>query len=266
MHKDFSRRLKIEYPDEIGELAFDFNNMTSNLDRAYNKLKEYALDEAIAKKEVFNRERETLEILGRASDYKDEETGAHIVRVSSYSLLIAQAHGMDKAMQDLLYYSAPLHDIGKIGIPDSILLKLGKLTEKEKEIMETHTTMGYEILENFSSKYLKAGAVIAISHHERYDGTGYPKGLKGDEIPLFGRIVSLADVFDALSTKRPYKDPWTFEEITAFFKDEKGNHFDPSLVDLFIANLSKVEQIYNDNQELKTKYFDHKEIPSISKL
>ncbi len=247
--KDFSRKIKIEYPDEIGELAFDFNDMTSNLDLAYKKLKKYALDEAIAKKEVFVRENETLNVLGKASDYKDPETGAHIIRVSNYSRLLSEALGQSKALQDLLYYAAPLHDIGKLGIPDSILLKPGKLTSEEFEVIKTHTTIGYKILANPSSKYLKAGAVIAISHHEKYDGTGYPKGLRGDGIPIFGRIVSIADVFDALSTKRPYKDPWPFEKVVDLIEEERGKHFDPEIVDLFIKNISGIRQIFETNDQ-----------------
>jgi response regulator RpfG family c-di-GMP phosphodiesterase len=245
--KDFSRKVKIEYPDEIGELAFEFNDMTSNLDLAYKKLKKYALDEAIARKEIIIREKETLDVLGRASDYKDQETGAHILRVSKYSLLLSRALGQSKAIQDLLYYASPLHDIGKIGIPDHVLLKQGNLTVKEFDIIKTHTTLGYEILQNLSSKYLKAGAVIALSHHEKFDGSGYPKGLEGADIPIFGRIVSLADVFDALTSKRPYKDPWPIEDILDYINAEKGKHFDPNLVELFIHNFSEVEKILKTN-------------------
>jgi len=243
VYKDFSRKVRIEYPDEIGELAFDFNSMTSNLHLAYNKLKKHALNEAIAKKEIFARENETLHILGKASDYKDPETGAHIARVSNYSLIISKSLGQNKAMQDLLNYAAPLHDIGKLGISDSILLKPGRLSADEFDIMKTHTSIGYEILENQSSKYLKAGAVIAMSHHEKYDGTGYPKGLKGDDIPIFGRIVSIADVFDALTTKRPYKEAWPFEKALDLIREERGKHFDPGFVDIFVANRSKIRQI-----------------------
>ncbi len=244
-YKDFSRKVRIEYPDEIGELAFDFNDMTSNLDLAYKKLKKYALDEAIARKEIFIREKETLNVLGNASDYKDPETGAHIARVSKYSLLISQALGQDKAIQDLLYYTAPLHDIGKLGIPDSILLKPGKLSKEEFLIIKTHTTIGFNILKNSSSKYLKAGAIIAKTHHESFDGTGYPNGLKGTDIPVFGRIVNIADVFDALTTKRPYKDAWLFDNTMDYIMDNKNSYFDSDLADLFFKNKKEVKDIYN---------------------
>ncbi|MCK5154285.1 MAG: HD domain-containing protein [Spirochaetales bacterium] len=245
--KKFSRKIKIEYPDEIGELAFEFNEMTYNLDLTYSQLKKYAIDEAIAKKEVFIRENETLDVLGKASEYKDAETGAHITRVSSYSLILSESYGLSQDMRDLLYMAAPLHDIGKLGVPDSILLKPGRLTPEEIETMKEHTSIGYKILVNSSSKYLKAGAVIAISHHEKFDGTGYPRGLEGEDIPVFGRIVSIADVFDALTTKRPYKDAWPFEKAVNFIKEEKGKHFDPVFVDLFIENLSKIRQIFDNH-------------------
>lgn len=248
--KNFSRKIKIEYPDEIGELAFEFNEMTYNLDITYSQLKKYAIDEAIARKEVFTRENETLDILGKASDYKDADTGAHITRVSNYSLILSESYGQSQDMRDLLFMAAPLHDIGKLGIPDSVLLKPERLTPEEIEIMKEHTLIGYEILANSSSKYLKAGAVIAISHHEKFDGTGYPKGLKGDDIPIFGRIVSIADVFDALTTKRPYKDAWPFEKAVDFITEERGKHFDPVFVDLFIENLSKIRQIFENNTEI----------------
>ncbi len=247
-YKDFSRKVRIEYSDEIGELAFDFNDMTSNLDLAYKKLKKYALDEAIAKKEIFIREKETLNVLGNASDYKDPETGAHIARVSEYSLILSKALGQDKAIQDLLYYTAPLHDIGKLGIPDAILLKPGKLSTEEFEIIKTHTTIGFNILKNPSSKYLKAGAIIAKTHHEKFDGTGYPNSLTGTNIPVFGRIVSIADVFDALTTKRPYKPAWPFERALDLIMEERGRQFDPDLVNIFYKNISMIKDIYTNFQ------------------
>ena len=243
--KNFSRKIKIEYPDEIGELAFEFNEMTYNLDLTYSRLKKYAIEEAIARKEVFTRENETLDVLGKASDYKDAETGAHISRVSRYSLILSESLGQSQDMKELLFMAVPLHDIGKLGIPDSVLLKPGRLSPKEVEEMKQHTSIGYEILANSSSKYLKAGAVIAVSHHEKFDGTGYPKGLKGNDIPVFGRIVSIADVFDALTSKRPYKEAWPFDKAVDFIREERGKHFDPVIVDIFIENLSKIKQIYD---------------------
>jgi len=192
------------------------------------------------------REHETLMILGKTAEYKDPETGAHVARVAHYSRLLALEYGQNEKMQDLLFYASPFHDIGKIGIPDSILLKEGKLTEGEFGLMKTHSAIGYDILKTSKSEYLKAGAVIAFTHHEKFDGTGYPNGLKGETIPLSGRIVAIADVFDALTSQRPYKAPWSLEKAFEFLENEKGKHFDPKLVECFIANQRRVEAIYEE--------------------
>lgn len=248
-HKDYKRQVEIEYPDEIGDLAHDFNTLTSNFDLAYSNLKEYALNEAIMLKELHTREYETLDVLARASDYKDPETAAHLVRVSHYARLLARLSGLDEETQSLIFHATPLHDIGKLGIPDSILLKEGRLTGEEKKIMQTHTDIGFEIMQNPYSKYLKAGAVIAMSHHERFDGSGYPNGLKGKDIPLFGRIVSLVDVFDALTTRRSYKDSWSFDDAVEEIGRQRGLHFDPELVDLFKEHLEDFRLIYLESRE-----------------
>ena len=201
--------------------------------------------------EILLREYETLYILGKASEYKDEETGSHIVRVANYSRLLARMMGEDKTNQDVMYHSSALHDIGKIGIPDSVLLKPGRLDDGEIAIMRTHSTNGHGILENAASSYLLTGAMIALTHHERFDGTGYPMQLSGYDIPLYGRIVCVADVFDALTTRRPYKKPWSLDMAFDLLRKERGKQFDPELVDAFLYNSTKVVQIYRDNSELK---------------
>jgi len=198
-----------------------------------------------ATRNILEGEFETLSVVGKTAEYKDPETGEHIHRVSGYALILAKAYELNEELQDIIVNAAPLHDIGKVGIPDKILLKPGKLEPDEWEIMKTHPLIGYEILKKAKSKYLNAGAVIAFTHHEKYDGSGYPKGLKGENIPIMGRIVAIADVFDALTTKRPYKEAWTFEDALAKLVLEKGRHFDPILVDLFIQNKFEVRQIYN---------------------
>ena len=197
--------------------------------------------------EILLREYETLYVLGKAAEYKDEDTGSHIIRVASYAKLIAGMLGENETSQDVVYHASALHDTGKIGIPDSILLKPARLSEEEFGIMRTHTTNGHGILEHSASSYLLNGAMIALTHHERYDGTGYPMKLSGDEIPLHGRIVCIADVFDALTTERPYKVPWPLERAFKLLKDERGRQFDPELVDAFLANSLRVEKIYEDN-------------------
>jgi len=184
--------------------------------------------------QILLREYETLYVLGKAAEYKDEDTGSHILRVASYAKLIAEMLGEDGTSQDVIYHASALHDVGKIGIPDSILLKPARLDDREVAVMRTHTTNGHGILEHSSSSYLLTGAMIALTHHERYDGAGYPMGLSGDDIPLYGRIVCIADVFDALTTKRPYKEPWPL---------------DPAPVEAFVNNLPKVEQIYHENTD-----------------
>ncbi|MEW5832227.1 MAG: HD domain-containing phosphohydrolase [Campylobacterota bacterium] len=190
------------------------------------------------------REHEALRILSRTAEYKDPETGSHIARVAHYSKMLARLCGLDEEEQELIFYAAPLHDIGKVGIEDAVLLKPGKLDEAEFERMKAHSDVGYEILADAQNPYLAAGAVIARSHHEKYNGTGYPYGLKGEEIPLYGRIVAIADVFDALTSIRPYKKAWSFEEAMALIVREKGEHFDPVLVDLFVQSEAEIREIF----------------------
>lgn len=187
---------------------------------------------------------ETLEVLSRTAEYKDPETGSHIARVSHYSKMLAEAYGLNDYEQELIFYAAPLHDIGKVGIEDIVLLKPGKLTQEEFERIKIHSLIGYNILRNSVNPYLHAGAIVAYTHHEKYNGTGYPKGIRADEIPLYGRIVAIADVFDALTSIRPYKRAWSFEEAMDLIEQEKGGHFDPILVDLFILNIDRVRKIY----------------------
>ncbi len=194
-------------------------------------------------------EHETLQMLGKSAEYKDPETNAHTQRVAYYCKLLARVYGLDENLQDIIFYASPFHDLGKIGIPDKILLKPGKLDDDEFSIMKNHAKIGYEILKGSKSKYLKAGGVIAYNHHEKYDGTGYPNGLKGENIPIFGRITAIADVFDALTSSRPYKKAWSLEEAFDFLIREKEVHFDPKLVDLFIENKNEVIDIHNKFKE-----------------
>ena len=194
-------------------------------------------------------EYETLQMLGKTAEFKDPETNAHTQRVAYYCKLLARAYGLDENLQDIIFYASPFHDLGKIGIPDNILLKPGKLDDDEFSIMKNHAKIGYEILKGSKSKYLKAGGVIAYNHHEKYDGTGYPNGLKGESIPIFGRITAVADVFDALTSSRPYKKAWSLEEAFDFLIEEKSVHFDPKLVDLFLENKNKVIDIHNKFKE-----------------
>ena len=193
-----------------------------------------------ATQEIVNRERETVVRLSKAAEYRDPETGAHILRMAHYSELIAAAMGLPKADQELLLEAAPMHDIGKVGIADHILLKPGKLDGAEFDIMKQHARIGFEILRGSSSQVLQTGALIAHSHHEKFDGTGYPNGLQGEEIPLFSRIVAVADVFDALTSERPYKNAWDLDRAARYLRANSGTHFDPRCVDLFFQNWDAV--------------------------
>lgn len=178
--------------------------------------------------------------LGRAAEYKDNETGLHVIRMSHYAKEIALAVGINETDADELLNAAPMHDIGKIGIPDFILQKPGKLTPDEWEIMKTHTTIGAMIIGDDNSNLLKIARTIALCHHEKWDGSGYPNGLRGDAIPIEARIVALADVFDALTSVRPYKTAWTIEQASDYIKQESGKHFDPDLVNAFVIALPKM--------------------------
>ena len=196
-----------------------------------------------------HKEHETLRVLSRTAEYKDEETANHVKRVSGYAVLMAKRLHLDETQQNILHFAAPLHDLGKVGTPDHILLKPGKLDDDEMKIMREHAAIGADILQNSTSPYLQAGHIIAISHHEKYDGSGYPKGLSGEAIPLYGRIVAIADVFDALTSVRPYKTAWSFDEAIDFLTQNAGKHFDPALVALFTVDLDEVHAIHTQYQD-----------------
>lgn len=186
---------------------------------------------------------QVIQRLGRASEYKDNETGMHVMRMSHYAKVVALAYGYSDEQADNLFNAAPMHDIGKIGIPDSIMLKPGKLTDEEFAEMKKHPEIGAEILGESDSDLIELAKVVSMTHHEKWDGTGYPNQLKGDEIPLAGRIVALADVFDALTSVRPYKDAWSVDKALDFITSQKYKHFDPLLVDLFISKIDDIIKI-----------------------
>lgn len=192
---------------------------------------------------IHERERETLHRISRAAEFRDPETGAHIQRMALYSKLIAKRLGLSTRDQELILYAAPLHDVGKIATPDAILLKPGKLTPEEFEIMKGHARSGFDLLDKSASPVVQAGAQIALTHHEKYDGSGYPQGLSGQSIPLLGRIVAVADVFDALTSERPYKKAWELDRATDFLKQGAGTHFDPHCVKAFFESWEGVLEV-----------------------
>ena len=192
---------------------------------------------------------EVIRQLGRAAEYKDNETGTHILRMSTYAKLIAQHIGLDNTRTELIYLSAPMHDIGKIGTPDAILQKAGALTPQEWEIIRKHPNQGADIIGNHHSLLLQTARTVALTHHEKFDGTGYPNGIKGYDIPLSGRIVALADVFDALTSKRPYKEAWSVERAVEYLIEQKGKHFDGDLVDTFLQHMDEIKAIMTQFQD-----------------
>lgn len=186
-----------------------------------------------------------IQRLGRAAEYKDNETGMHVQRMSHYSYVLALASGIDEESANELMLAAQMHDLGKIAIPDSILLKPGRLDDDEFKQMKAHTQIGADILSNPRSQLVALAYSIAMTHHEKWDGSGYPKGLKGLDIPLEGRIAAVADVFDALTSERPYKAAWSIEDAVRLLEQESGKHFDPDLVRLFVQELPKIIDIKN---------------------
>jgi len=189
------------------------------------------------------RERETILRLSRAAEYRDWETGSHIIRVSLYARLIARGLGLPDAEQEVLFQAAPMHDVGKIGIPDAILLKVGELDAAEFETIKEHTVIGHRILSGSSAPLLQVAADIALTHHERVDGTGYPQRLRGEAIPLQGRVVAVADTFDALTSRRPYKAAWPAPLAWEFLRQHAGTRFDPACVAAFECCYTEAEQV-----------------------
>ncbi|MCR6632746.1 MAG: response regulator [Magnetospirillum sp.] len=230
-------------PVDPSEVRVRFGNLLS-LRRGHLQLRDrnrWLADEVRkATATVFDREQELILRMSKAAEFRDPETGAHIVRMARYSELIARNLGKGPEYCTQILKAAPMHDIGKLGIPDAILLKPGRLNDEEFAIMTQHPLIGYEILAKSESQLIQLGAEIALTHHEKFDGTGYPNGLAGEAIPLSGRIVAVADVFDALTSERPYKVAWSLERARKLLEDTAGSHFDPACVAAFLAGWETV--------------------------
>ncbi|MBN2782821.1 MAG: response regulator [Campylobacterales bacterium] len=194
-------------------------------------------------KEIESTQSEVIIKMGEIGESRSEETANHVKRVAKYCYLLAHLYGLDEADCNLLAAASPMHDIGKVSTPDNILKKPGRLTDEERVEMQKHTTVGYELFSNSKGKILRTAAIVAHEHHEKYDGTGYPRGLRGNEIHIFGRIVAVADVFDALGSERVYKKAWELDKILKLLEEEKGKHFDPYLVDIFLENINQFLEI-----------------------
>lgn len=245
-------------PFERNELLHRVNNLLEGklYREGLERLNESLEHKVIERTAELNQTRlQVVRRLGRAAEYRDNETGLHIVRMSKISRLLGEAMGMDQAQCDLLLNASPMHDIGKIGIPDHILLKPGKFEPEEWEIMKQHSQIGADILEGAESDLLRMARDIALTHHEKWDGTGYPNGLKGEDIPLVGRICAIADVFDALTSERPYKKAWPVDKALKLIEENKGLHFDPAVVEAFIDNLDEILQIRDEHKEPESEQF-----------
>ena len=218
--------------EQLVAYSEDLNRSMTELQAAHEALHDSYLD--------------TINRLAIAAEYRDEETGDHILRISRYSALIAEKIGLSPSVVDNIRYASPMHDVGKIGIPDRILLKPGPLTSEEMNIMKRHTTIGASILDNARAEILRYAQEIALSHHEWFNGAGYPGGLEGKAIPLTGRIVAVADVFDALTSARPYKNPYPADVAFDIIRRERGEHFDPRLADAFLSARREVRGIMRE--------------------
>jgi response regulator RpfG family c-di-GMP phosphodiesterase len=200
--------------------------------------------------EIINTQKDIVYKMGEIGETRSKETGNHVKRVAEYSYLLAIESGLSSEDADTLKIASPMHDIGKVGIPDSVLKKPGKLDLDEWKVMQTHAQLGYEMLKGSERPILKAAAIVALDHHEKWDGSGYPNSTKADDIHIYGRITAIADVFDALGSKRVYKDAWELEKILDLFKEERGKHFDPNLVDIMFENLDKFLKIRDSYQDV----------------
>jgi len=240
---DNGARDYVTKPFDVEELISRVRNLLEvQMAHKFMRVQNEILEQKVQKRTqaIHETRLQVVRHLGRAAEYRDNETGLHIIRMSNIASLLAKAVGMSNYECDLVLNASPMHDIGKIGIPDYILLKPGKLEADEWAVMQTHVQIGADILAGDGSELMVMAHDIALTHHEKWNGKGYPNGLKGEEIPLVGRVTSIADVFDALTSERPYKKAWSIDEAISFIKSEAGEHFDPKLVELFIENLKDI--------------------------
>ncbi|MCT7605839.1 HD domain-containing protein [Aliarcobacter butzleri] len=226
-----------------------YKNIGLSVDEIETKVQEGLEEIKNLNQEIENTQKEVVFTMGAIGESRSKETGNHVKRVAEYSKLLALYYGLDEKEAELLKQASPMHDIGKVAIPDAILNKPGRFDENEREIMNTHAALGYEMLKHSNRPLLKMAAIVANEHHEKWDGTGYPKGKSGEDIHIYGRITALADVFDALGSDRVYKKAWDDERIFNLFKEERGKHFDPKLVDIFFEHLDeflKIRETFKD--------------------
>ncbi len=234
----------------IISLAYKVNkNVVLSIDEIEQKVSDGLLEINNLNGEIEDTQREVVFTMGAIGESRSKETGNHVRRVAEYSQLLANFYGLPQEEAELLKQASPMHDIGKVAIPDAILNKPGRFDEEERVIMNTHAQLGFDMLKHSNRSLLKMAAIVSYEHHEKWDGSGYPRGLSGENIHIYGRITALADVFDALGSDRCYKKAWDDEKIFNLFKEERGKHFDPKLVDLFFDNLDdflKIRDTFKD--------------------
>lgn len=228
-----------------------YKNVGLSVDEIESKIEDGLIEIKNLNHEIENTQKEVVFTMGSIGESRSKETGNHVKRVAEYSKLLALYYGLDEKEAEMLKQASPMHDIGKVAIPDAILNKPGRFDEAEREIMNTHAALGYEMLKHSNRTLLKTAAIVAYEHHEKWDGSGYPRGLDGENIHIYGRITALADVFDALGSDRVYKQAWDDEKIFNLFKEERAKHFDPKLVDIFFEHLDEFLKIRNS---LKDKF------------
>jgi putative two-component system response regulator len=250
------RRLELENRAHRDLLEQNVAARTAALTEAMERLQE-------SEQELRTHHEETIRRLSSAAELRDQETGRHIDRMSRYCELIAEKLGLPPEQIELVRIASPMHDIGKIAIPDSVLLKPATFTDEERRVMQRHAEIGYAILAGSQAELLRLAATLAWTHHERYDGTGYPRGLAGEEIPIEGRIAAIADVYDALTSDRVYRPAFSPHEATEMMRAERGKHFDPKLLDLFLDSIDEVERIRHSELEAEKRNGKIAEVPPI---
>ncbi|WP_414720214.1 HD domain-containing phosphohydrolase [Sulfuricurvum sp.] len=243
--QDYTQQVSVTRDDEIGQLSDAFNTMIGGMDNALGEI-------TALNREIEDTQREVVFTMGSIGESRSKETGNHVKRVAEYSKLLALYYGLEEEEAEMLKQASPMHDIGKVAIPDAVLNKPGRFDEEERRIMDTHAALGYDMLKHSNRTLLQAAAIVAYEHHEKWNGSGYPRGLSAEEIHIYGRITALADVFDALGSDRVYKRAWDDEKIFALFKEERGEHFDPKLVDIFFDHLDEfiaIRETFKDVHE-----------------
>jgi len=247
--KSSNGSINLIYVDDCCELLDDDKQLID----IYSSNVSIAFENLYLDKEVVDTQNEVIETLSEVVENRSKETANHVKRVAEYTYYLAIKSGLSESESTTLKFASPLHDVGKIGIPDSVLLKPSRLTDEEFDVIKSHATIGYNILKKSKRPILQAAATVAHEHHEKYDGTGYPRGLQGRDIHIYGRITAIADVFDALSHRRCYKEAWELEDAINYMKEHKGNHFDPKLIDLFFSDIDYIKNVmreYADDESL----------------